>query len=127
MALDARTSALWAQGLALSQYISYMYIFARTHNHQYIGEVIYLLYCLVVIGIRVMVVFQTRLTGAFDSVKFKHMVTSIHQALRFREFCCSGSQLQNRALCKPSFEPNSIKSQKKVKTYNGKSVDIYQT
>ena len=55
----------------------YMYIFARTHNHQYIGDVIYLLYCLVVIGIRVMVVFQTRLTGAFDSVKLKNMVTSI--------------------------------------------------
>ena len=37
----------------------------------------------------------------------------IYQALRFHGFCCSGSQLQNWALCKPNFEPNSINSQKK--------------
>ena len=37
----------------------------------------------------------------------------VYQALRFRGFCCSGSQLQNWALCKPSFEPKSFNSQKK--------------
>jgi hypothetical protein len=36
----------------------------------------------------------------------------LNQALRFRKFCCSCSQLQNWALCKPSFEPNSIHWQK---------------
>ena len=50
--------------------------------------------------------------------------TSIYQALGFRRFCCSGSQLQNWALCKPSFEPKSFNSQKKVKPCNEKSVDI---
>ena len=49
---------------------------------------------------------------------------TINQALRFRGLCCSCSQLQNWALCMPSFEPNSINSQKKVKTCNGKSEDI---
>ena len=29
-------------------------------------------------------------------------------------FCCSGRLLQNWALCQPSFEPNSINSQKKL-------------
>ena len=48
----------------------------------------------------------------------------IHQALRFRGLCSSCSQLQNWALCKRSFKPNSINSQKKVKTCNGKSEDI---
>ena len=37
----------------------------------------------------------------------------IYQALRFRGFYCSVGQLHNWALCKPSFEANSINSQKK--------------
>ena len=44
----------------------------------------------------------------------------LNQALRFRGFCSSGSQLPNWALCKPSFEPNSINSQKKWKLAMGK-------
>ena len=40
------------------------------------------------------------------------MDSCINQALRFCGFCCSGRQLQNLALCKPSFEPNLINSQK---------------
>jgi hypothetical protein len=40
-------------------------------------------------------------------------VLPLHQGLRFCGFCCSGSQLQNWALCQPCFELNSINSQKK--------------
>ena len=37
--------------------------------------------------------------------------TCIDHALRFRGYCCSVSQHWNWALCKPSFDPNSINSQ----------------
>ena len=43
--------------------------------------------------------------------QYVNSASDIYQALRFRGFCCSGSQLHNWALCKPSFEPNSINSQ----------------
>ena len=50
-----------------------------------------------------------------DNVIFilKRAKCSVDQGLRFRGLCCSCRQLQNWALCKPSFEPNSINSPKK--------------
>ena len=52
--------------------------------------------------------------------QYVNSASDIYQALRFRGFCCSGSQLQNWALCNQSFEPNSNISLKKWKLAMGK-------
>ena len=53
-------------------------------------------------------------SARYSLFRQKYLYTyTLNQALRFCGFCCSGTQHQNWALCKPSFEPKSINSQTK--------------
>ena len=92
------------------------------------------LYCTVITAVQQCWSLKSRLhrPWSWALVMLSSTGRGTHQALRFRGLCCSCSQLQNWALCKPRFESNSINSQKewklamrKVKIYNRRRENVF--
>ena len=62
----------------------------------------------------ILLTFKTEINIKFQTISRKFLDLPFHMniSVLVQHLPCSCSQLQNWALCKPSFEPNSINSQK---------------